>query len=331
LLKNVLKTPIKVLKGDFVKRNLLLLTFVFLFSVSGHAIDCVGNNGRITFDNGVETLRSFDDFDERSYWESKLLLENSGKLLLREMKKIDDKIETGERMDLAHAGEDNSIKEWLGRMHERQEWIESFQAELAKKYPRKYRDCYVRDRVRWDIFYYNYLHIVHERTSKNIRKEIGEENHLRAVNKTNKNETIYEGIVELEGYGLMGDVKALYFAGTNFLGFPSATGAKIKKSQIDYNRGVRLLLKGAEKGNYNSIGTLARTEPFVNSKGLLNAKLAKELTSDKGLLYTVLAARKGDGTAKIVLEHIERVFKGRAKNYEAFKKEGFFQDDEFKE
>jgi hypothetical protein len=317
------------MKGDFVKRNLLLLTFVFLFSVSGHAIDCAGNNGRITFNNGVETLRSFDDFDERSYWESKLLLENGGKLLLREMKKIDDQIETGERMDLAHAGEDNSIKEWLGRMYERQEWIESFQTELAKKYPRKYRDCYVRDRVRWDIFYYNYLHIVHERTSKNLRKEIGEERHSRAVIKTHKNETIYEGIVELEEYALMGDTKALYMAGTKFLGYPSATGAKIKKSQIDDNRGIRLLLKGAERGDYSSMGPLSRAEPFVNSKGLLRAELAKKLTSDKGLLYTVLAARKGNRTAKMMLENVERAFKGRAKNYEIFRKEGFFQKDEF--
>jgi len=310
----------------------LFLLFVAIFNINLIAEDCSDDckESILTISNVDKMLpKLYTDKNEQKYWMSKIQFQKDYKALLEEMREVDAKIESG-KSTLEHAGKDKSIKRKFKKLEKLKKKIDKLQKKLAKKYPEKYKDQEVVNDVRWEIFYYDYLNIQWTRIKKNIQAE-DETKYALSQMKIDKKETLIEGLKELEEYAERGDHASLYLAGTAYAG-RKVGGIKLAKRDRDYNKGIGYLYRAAETGHTGSMARVAWYESKWSKKGrITDSDLKEKVTPDKAMLYAVLSSRRGDKASKLIIEKKRDKFKDRAKNYEIYEKEGFFQEDEFAE
>jgi len=310
----------------------LFLLFVAIFNINLIAEDCSDDckESILTISNVDKMLpKLYTDKNEQKYWMSKIQFQKDYKALLEEMREVDAKIESG-KSTLEHAGKNKSIKRKFKKLEKLKKKIDKLQKKLAKKYPEKYKDQEVVNDVRWEIFYYDYLNIQWTRMKKNIQAE-DETKYALSQIKLDKKETLLEGLKELEEYAERGDHAALYQAGVRYAG-RKVGGMKLRKKDREYNKGIGYLYRAAETGHTGSMGVIAWNESkWTKKKKITDSDLKEKITPDKAMLYAVLASRRDEMARKLILGKKEKLFKDRAKNYEIYEKEGFFQEDEFAE
>jgi len=311
----------------------LFLLFVAIFNINLIAEDCSDDcrESILTISNVDKMLpKLYTDKNEQKYWMSKIQFQKDYKALLEEMRKVDAKIESGKSI-LEHAGKDKSIKRKFKKLEKLKKKIDKLQKRLAKKYPEKYKDQEIVNDVRWEIFYYDYLNIQWTRIKKNIQAE-DEVKYAHSQAKLHEKKKLVEGLKELEEYAERGDHAALYLAGTAYVGRKTNGGIKLSKRDRDYNKGIGYLYRAAETGHTGSMARVAWYESKWSKKGrITDSDLKGKVTPDKAMLYAVLSSRRDEKARKLILGKKEKLFKDRAKNYEIYEKEGFFQEDEFAE